>query len=75
MVAVGQSETLRTYDSVMFKLFKTYLAGDLDSYTKLIAEQSEEIAKLGMELNLFSGIDTKDYLHKLKVQYIAKLAQ
>lgn len=47
MVAVGQSDTLKTYDSLMFKLFKIYLAGDLDSYTKLAAENAEEISKLG----------------------------
>jgi hypothetical protein len=34
-VSVGQSSSLKDYDSVMFLLFKLYLAGDLAGYSKL----------------------------------------
>lgn len=73
LIAVGQSPALRSYNSVMFRLFKLYLAGDIAGFHQLVKEEQAAIAKLGT-IRSDSGINTTDYLYKLKVQYIAKLA-
>jgi len=72
-VAVGQSPALRHYDSVMFRLFKLYLASDIAGFHQLVNQEPAAIEKLGIT-SADSAINTKDYLYKLKVQYIAKLA-
>lgn len=46
LVSVGQSPALKNYDSVMLKLFRLYLAGDIAGFTKLLETDGAAIAAL-----------------------------
>lgn len=48
LVSVGQSPALKEYNSVMFRLFKLYLSGDIAGFHKLVQTEQAAIEKLGI---------------------------